>query len=103
MDDAIVERMLLGYAFVDGLLARKVDLFSLSQLRCFLELNAIVLCGLDPQVRAELARHLAATEKHFYDEKDGGIRDIIEWYEMHANEFGVETRGRRLYQDPQRA
>ena len=53
MDDAIVERMLLGYAFVDGLLARKVDLFSLSQLRCFLELNAIVLCGLDPQVRAE--------------------------------------------------
>lgn len=35
MDDAIVERMLLGYAFVDGLLARKVDLFSLSQLRCF--------------------------------------------------------------------
>lgn len=86
MDDAIVERMLLGYAFVDGLLARKVDLFSLAQLRCFLELNAIVLCGLDPQVRAESARHLAATEKHFYDEKDGGIRDIIEWYEMHANE-----------------
>jgi hypothetical protein len=55
MDDAIVERMLLGYAFVDGLLARKVDLFSLGQLRCFLELNAIVLCGLDPQVRAESA------------------------------------------------
>jgi hypothetical protein len=86
MDDAIVDRMLLGYAFVDGLLARKVDLFSLAQLRCFLELNAIVLCGLDPQVRAESARHLAATEKHFYDEKDGGIRDIIEWYEMHASE-----------------
>jgi len=86
MDDAIVENMLSGYAFVDGLLARKVDLFSVTQLRCFLELNAIVLCGLDPKVRVESARHLAATEKHFYDEKDGGIRDIIEWYEMHANE-----------------
>jgi prophage maintenance system killer protein len=49
MDDAIVERMLLGYAFVDDLLARKVDLFSLA-------------------------------------EKDGGIRDIIEWYDMHAKE-----------------
>jgi len=86
MDDAIVENMLSGYAFVDGLLARKVDLFSVTQLRCFLELNAIVLCGLDPKVRIESARHLAATEKHFYDEKDGGIRDIIEWYDMHANE-----------------
>jgi hypothetical protein len=86
MDDAIVERMLAGYALVDDLLARKVDLFSLAQLRTFLELNAIVLCGLDPQVRSEAAAHLAATEKHFYDEKDGGIRDIIEWYEMHARE-----------------
>ena len=86
MDDAIVERMLAGYAFVDDLLARKVDLFALGQLRTFLELNAIVLCGLDPQVRAEADRHLAATEKHFYDEKDGGIRDIIEWYEMHAKD-----------------
>jgi hypothetical protein len=86
MDDAIVERMLLGYAFVDDLLTRKVDLFSLAHLRCFLELNAIVLCGIDPKIRAESARHLAATEKHFYDEKDGGIRDIIEWYDMHAKE-----------------
>jgi hypothetical protein len=86
MDDAIVENMLAGYAFVDGLLGRKVDLFSVAQLRCFLELNAIVLCGLDPKVRAESARHLAATEKHFYDEKDGGVRDIIEWYAMHASE-----------------
>jgi hypothetical protein len=86
MDDAIVERMLAGYALVDELLARNVDLFSLRQLRTFLELNAIVLCGLDPKVRAEAARHLDATDKHFYDEKDGGIRDIIEWYELHAGE-----------------
>jgi hypothetical protein len=86
MDDAIVERMLAGYALVDDLVTRKVDLFSLAQLRTFLELNAIVLCGLDPQVRSEAAAHLAATERHFYDEKDGGIRDIIEWHEMHAKE-----------------
>ena len=86
MDDAVVENMLTGYAFVDGLLARKVNLFSLAQLRCFLELNAIVLCGLDPVVRTEAADHLAATEQHFYEEKDGGIRDIMEWYDLHQRE-----------------
>jgi hypothetical protein len=89
MDDAIVENMLAGYAAVDDLLARKVDLFSVANLRQFLELNATVLCGVNPQTRAEAAQHLAATEKHFYDEKDGGIRDIIEWYEMHAREGAV--------------
>jgi hypothetical protein len=86
MDDAIVDNMLAGYACVDDLVTRKVDLFSVARLRSFLELNATVLCGIDPQVRTESARHLAATEKHFYEEKDGGIRDIIEWYEMHAHE-----------------
>ena len=37
---------------VDDLLARKVDLFSVANLRQFLELNATVLCGVDPQTRA---------------------------------------------------
>ncbi len=96
MDDAIVENLLAGYAAIDDLLARKVDLFSLASLRQFLELNAIVLCGLDPQTRTEAAQHLAATEKHFYDEKDGGIRDIIEWYEMHAKE-GAAQRAAGVY------
>jgi hypothetical protein len=96
MDDAIVENMLAGYAAVDDLLARKIDLFSVANLRQFLELNAIVLCGLDLQTRTEAAQHLAATEKHFYDEKDGGIRDIIEWYEMHAKE-GAMQRAAGVY------
>jgi hypothetical protein len=96
MDDSVVENMLAGYAAVDDLLARKVDLFSVGNLRLFLELNATVLCGLRPQTRAEAAQHLAATEKHFYDEKDGGIRDIIEWYEMHAKE-GAPQRAAGVY------
>ena len=96
MDDAIVENMLAGYAAVDNLLARKVDLFSVANLRQFLELNATVLCGVKPQTRVEAAQHLAATEARFYEETDGGIRDIMEWYEMHAKE-GAELRAAGVY------
>ena len=96
MDDAIVENMLAGYTAVDNLLARKVDLFSVANLRQFLELNATVLCGVKPQTRVEAAQHLAATEARFYEETDGGIRDIMEWYEMHAKE-GAELRAAGVY------
>lgn len=86
MEALVVEHMLAGYAFVDDLIARRVDLFSLGQLRAFLELNALVLCGSDERVRAEAAQHLIATEKHFYDNADGGIRDVIEWHALHGDE-----------------
>ena len=96
MDDAIVENMLAGYAAVDDLIARKVDLFSVANLRQFLELNATVLCGVNPQTRLESAPHLAATDARFYEETNGGIRDIMEWYEMHAKE-GTELRAAGVY------
>jgi hypothetical protein len=85
-DDIAVNHMVAGYTFVDGLIARKIDLFALGQLSLFLELNALVLCGCDEQVRSEAARHLSATDKHFFDNVDGGIRDVIEWHAMHADE-----------------
>jgi hypothetical protein len=86
LDRAAVDHMVCGYAFVDDLIVQAVDLLSVGQLRLFLELNARVLCGCDAEVRSEVARHLSATEKHFYDNVDGGIRDVIEWHDMHADE-----------------
>jgi hypothetical protein len=86
LDRHTIDHMMSGYAFVDELIAHQIDLLSVGQLRLFLELNARVLCGCDPGVRSEVARHLAATEKHFYDSVDGGIRDIVEWHALHANE-----------------
>ena len=85
-DDIAVDRMMCGYAAIDDLLARKVDLLSVGQLRLFLELNALVLCGGDVAVRADAARHLAATERHFFDTAEGGIRDVVEWHAMHGDE-----------------
>jgi hypothetical protein len=84
MDDRVVDNVMAGYAMIDDMLARNVDLFSLGHLRLFLELNATVLCGRDAQARLEAATHLAANEKHFYDQEGGGIRDVMEWYELNA-------------------
>jgi hypothetical protein len=78
--------MTSGYAFVEQLIESKVDLFSFGQLHLFLELNALVLCGRDKQVRLDSVQHLAATDKYFFDNVDGGIRDVVEWHALHANE-----------------
>lgn len=86
LDAHAVDHMMSGYAFVDELIASKVNLFAYGHLRLFLELNARVLCGQDHDVRSEAAGHLAATNEHFYDAVDGGIRDVIEWHALHAEE-----------------
>lgn len=85
-DEVAVDRMMQGYAAIDDLLARRVDLLSVGQLRLFLELNALVLLGRDDAVRADAARHLAATERQFFDAAEGGIRDVVEWHAMHGDE-----------------
>lgn len=75
-----------GYALINKLIDGRIDLLSLGHLRLFLELNALVLCGRDEQKRLDAARHLAATDRYFFDNIDGGIRDAIEWHGLHANE-----------------
>lgn len=85
-DDGWIDRMMAGYAAVDDLVDRKVDIFAFGHLREWLELNARVLCGTDAAVRADAAGHLAATEQRFYERTDGGIRDIVEWHALHAHE-----------------
>ena len=86
MDDRVVDNMLTGYAYVDDALARGTNFFAMGNLKHLLELNARVLCGTDPQERAESAAHLRLTEEHFYDDQRGGVRDIIEWYRLHRDE-----------------
>src|SRR3974377_1961848 len=85
-DRLALENMMLRYALIDRVVDHKVDLFSFGQLRSFLELNALVLCGKDDQVRLDSMPHLVVTEKHFFDNLDGGIRDVFEWHALHASE-----------------
>ena len=86
MSDRIVENMLSGYAFIDGLLASGVNVFAMGNLKLLLELNTIVLCGTDPARRDQYARHREATEQRFYEERDGGIQDVVEWYTLHRRD-----------------
>jgi prophage maintenance system killer protein len=75
--------MMVGYRFVDSLLTQHLDLLAMGNLKLLLEMNALVLFGSDEGAQAEAAFHLAATEKRFYDQEGGGIRDVVEWYDLH--------------------
>jgi hypothetical protein len=86
MGDVVVRNMLAGYELVDSLAERRIDPFVMGNLKYLLELNTIVLCGTDPAERAEYARHRERTEERFYEERDGGIRDLVECYERLSGE-----------------
>jgi hypothetical protein len=86
MNDTVVENLLAGYTYVDVLLDWGIDVFAMGKHKYLLELNNIVLCGPDQELRAEFAQHLKATEKRFYDEPEGGIEDIVEWRARHLHQ-----------------
>ncbi|SDF04519.1 hypothetical protein [Phytopseudomonas seleniipraecipitans] len=86
LTDEVLENVLEGYALIDDYVARDIDLFELQHLNLMLELNATVLCGQKPTGRLEYAQHLAATEAHFFNNIEGGIKDVFNWYCAHRNE-----------------
>jgi hypothetical protein len=86
LDCRAVDCMISGYAFIDELIQNKIDMFLIGQSSLFLEVNALVLFGCDTQMRMDFAEQLAATEKKFYDDENGGIRDVVEWYALHATD-----------------
>ena len=86
MTDAVLENMLAGYAFVDRAVADGVDLFTMRHATALLEINHIVLCGLDEQVRQEYQAHIEITTQRFYEQGEGNIGDILRWYDRHDGE-----------------
>lgn len=86
MTDAVLDNMLAGYAFIDQALADSADLFALRHIRDLLEINHIVLCGLDPQVRQEYHTHIEATSQRFHEQEEFNIDSILRWYHKHEKE-----------------
>jgi hypothetical protein len=86
LTDEVLQNVLDGYALIDDYVARDIDLFDLQQLNLMLEINATVLCGRDPARRLEFAQHLAATEEHFFNNIEGGIKDLFNWYCAYRSE-----------------
>jgi hypothetical protein len=82
MDENVVGNMLAGYAYIEWLVRDGIDPFARGQVKHLLELNCLVLCGTDEARRARYAGHLAATEKRFYEERDAGIEDVVEWQRL---------------------
>jgi len=85
-DDVVCSNMLQGYALIDRLVVDGVDLFDLQQIDWMIEINTTVLCGIDPEQRKEFSRHIAMTNSRFFDNDEGGVRDLLEWYNSHRNE-----------------
>jgi hypothetical protein len=83
MSDEIVARMMAGYAKIDDILARRLDLFAYGHSTVWLELNKLVLCGNDGDLLRSYAKHIKATEARFYGGEEPGIGAIVEWYACH--------------------
>lgn len=81
--EQLVENMVAGYAMVDELVRGDVDIFAMGQHRHMLELNRLALCG--SERKGEYAAHVEATERRFYEERYGGVEDLVEWYRLHQD------------------
>ncbi len=67
LTDDLIDNMLKAYAFLNTLVHKEIDLFSLAGLHSMLELNHIVLCGTDPAERFEYHEHIVETRKRFHE------------------------------------
>lgn len=86
MFDEVIENMQAGYAYVDDAISRGIDLFDDRHVHCLLELNHIVLCGLNPKVRKESRKHIKRTSERFYEQRKCNIDEILGWYQSHRHE-----------------
>jgi hypothetical protein len=104
LDDEVIENMLAGYALVDLFLTEGVDIFAMGQLSHLLQLNAVVLCGKTDGAQARHHRLMQATEDRFYEEPEGGIRDVMDWYALNQSKnvwFRAAGVYNRILSEPQ--
>src|SRR5262249_27520108 len=78
--------MVAGYSFIDALVTSRVDVLAPGNLKHLIELNTLVLCGTSPARREDYRRHIEATEHRFYEERAGGVQDLVEWYAIHRDD-----------------
>ena len=86
LDDEVVGNMVQGYAYIDELVRDGINIFALGSLKGLLEINRLVLCGSSENRRRRYSAHLKVTERHFYEEREGGVQDLVEWMEDHARD-----------------
>lgn len=86
IDDGIIENMLAGYAYCNTLLKMEANVVTEDCKHHALEMNHVVLCGLDPGTRLEFAHHLKQTSTRFYSQSECNIHHIVRWNKKHKSE-----------------
>jgi hypothetical protein len=79
--DEIIANICDAYGYLNGLMSKGVDLFSLAGLHSLIELNHRVLCGSDTRKRYEFHSHILETRKKFHKR----IRPIRAWMIKNAD------------------
>lgn len=79
-----VANLVEGYRFIDQLLAHGTDLFALGNSSLLLEINTLVLCGVDQKNRENYILHIKQNKQQFYDDQHGGVGSLMEWLEFHS-------------------
>lgn len=72
-----VDNIIKAYEYLNELLKNEIVLFSKAGFYSLLELNHIILCGSDPEKRAEYHRHIMETRDKF----NAKMPEILTWYE----------------------
>lgn len=75
LTEQMVEQIIQAYRYLNTLLDKNMDLFTPAGLHGLLELNHIVLCGVDPGTREQYYAHLQETRRSFLAK----IRPIKDW------------------------
>lgn len=96
LDRTIIDNMLAGYDYVNTLLGMHADMVSEDCKHHALELNHVVLCGLDPKIRIEFAQHLKHTATRFYSQPECNIQHIVR-YNMKFRKESVWKRAAATY------
>jgi len=77
--DEVINNLLAGYAQIDDYVANGINLFANGNSERILSLNQTVLYHSANISTAEANRQFNATTKHFYEAKNGGIGNLMEW------------------------
>ncbi|HDY84658.1 hypothetical protein LCGC14_1347390 [marine sediment metagenome] len=83
--DEVIDNLLAGYAKIDAYLENGTDLFGMGNSHLILELNHIVLYHNSAISIEEDKSQFKATQLHFYDGKDGGIGQLMDWLSLNKN------------------
>ncbi|TVR70500.1 MAG: hypothetical protein EA427_05655 [Spirochaetaceae bacterium] len=71
----MVDNIVEAYRFLNTLLEKEMDLFTPAGLHALVELNHIVLCGVESETREQYYEHLQETRRTFIRQ----IREIKDW------------------------